>query len=82
MTSKHQTFIDKYFAEKDRFQQLTMLKDYMLSLPVEDLLEFTMEPIKSLGEELKGDKLTKAQRKHLTEQLEEMATMLRMKVVA
>jgi hypothetical protein len=41
-----------------------------------------MEPIKSLGEELKGDKLTKAQRQHLTEQLEEMATMLRMKSVA
>lgn len=82
MASKHQTFIDKYLAEKDRFQQLTMLKEYMLSLPIDDLLEFTMEPIKSLGEELKGDKLTKAQRQHLTEQLEEMATMLRMKSVA
>ncbi|MBK9014228.1 MAG: hypothetical protein IPM82_09090 [Saprospiraceae bacterium] len=82
MASKHQVFIENYLAESDRFQQLTMLKEYMLSLPVEDLLEFTMEPIKSLGEELEGGKLTKAQRKHLTEQLEEMATMLRMKAVA
>ncbi len=82
MASKHQLFIDKYLAEEDRFQQLTMLKEYMLSLPINALLEFTMEPIKELGEELKGDKLTKAQRKHLTEQLEEMATMLRMKSVA
>ncbi len=82
MASKHQIFIDKYLVEKDRYQQLTMLKEYMLALPINDLLEFTMEPIKSLGEELKGDKLTKAQRKHLTEQLEEMATMLRMKSVA
>lgn len=81
MASKHQSFIDKYLAEKDRYQQLTLLKEYMLSLPVVDLLEFTMEPIKSLGEELKGDKLTKTQRKQLAEQLDEMSTMLRMKAV-
>lgn len=82
MASKHQIFIDKYLAEKDRFQQLTMLKEYRLPLPINDLLKFTMDPIKSPGKELKGDKLTKAQRKHLSAQLEEMAIMLRMKSVA
>ena len=70
MTSKHQPFLDKYFAETDRFQQLTMMKNYMLSLPLEALTEFTMEPLKSLGKELEGNKLTEAQKEKIFESLD------------
>ena len=82
MTSKHQPFLDKYFAETDRFQQLTMMKNYMLSLPLEALTEFTMEPMKLLGKELEGNKLTEAQKEKIFESLEELEVMLRMKAVA
>ena len=82
MTSNHQPFLDKYFAETNRFQQLTMLKNYMLSLPLEALTEFTMEPLQSLGKELEGNKLTQAQRESIFDTLGELEAMLRMKAVA
>jgi len=82
MTSKHQAFLDKYYAESDRYLQLTMLKDYMLSLSPEVLTEFVQEPIRFFAKELEENKLTAPQRKHLFEELDEISALLKMKALA
>ena len=79
MTSKHQAFLDKYYTENNRLQQLTMLKDYMLSLPVIELTEFVQEPIRFFAKALEENKLTASQKKHLFKELDEVAALLEMK---
>ncbi len=81
-TSKHQVFIEKYLSEKDRQRQLTFLKDYMLSLTLEELKAFVLEPLRFFGNALKENKLSPVQKKRLFKELDSVIALLKMKTPA
>lgn len=72
----------KYFAETKREKQLSMLKDYMLSLSPEELTEFVKEPIRFLGEALKSSEVSDESKASIFEKLDELTFLLSGKAVA
>jgi len=82
MENKQKAFLKKYFAEEDRQLQLNMLKDYMLSLSLEDLTAFTMEPLLFFEQALTSPAVSEELKNKIHNQLGEMAFLLKGEVVA
>jgi hypothetical protein len=79
---KNEAFLNGYFAEPKREKQLSMMKDYMLSLPPEELTEFVKEPIRFLGEALKSKEVSEESKASIFEKLDELTFLLSGKAVA
>lgn len=77
---KDKICVEKYLAEKDRRQQLMLMKDYMLSLSAGELTEFVLEPVRFFSKELEKEQLTSKQRKLVLNELEDMVALLQMRV--
>ncbi|HFA50455.1 MAG TPA: hypothetical protein ENJ95_15690 [Bacteroidetes bacterium] len=75
-------FLEKYFAEEDRKKQLSLLKNYMLSLSPEALKKFMLEPLDFLEKALKSTEVSDERKKKIFEHLDEMIFLLRGKVAA
>ncbi len=82
MENKNSVFLKKYFAEQNRQQQLNMLKDYMLTLSLEELTSFTLEPIHFLGDALKNPDVSDEMKSQIHNNLDELAFLMKGKVVA
>lgn len=82
MKSNHQEFLDKYFAEENRKKQLSMMKDYMLSLSPEKLIEFMNEPMRFFEKALKNPEVSDDTKKKIFDHLDEMTFLLKGKVTA
>ena len=80
MESKHKAFLEKYFAEENRQKQLSMLKDFMLSLPNEELLEFMQEPLRFLEKALRSPDVSQEMKDKIDRGLAEMTFLLKGKV--
>ena len=76
MSERHNDFLQSYFAESSRVKQLSMMKDYMLSLPAEELTEFVKEPIRFLGEALKSEDVSEESKASIFEKLDELTFLL------
>jgi hypothetical protein len=74
-------FLEKYFAEKDRQKQLSLLKDYMLSLPPDELKKFMLEPLDFLEKALKSTDISEERKRRIFDHLEEMIFLMKGKVV-
>jgi hypothetical protein len=80
--AKNENVHKRYFAEMDRQEQLSMLKDYMLSLNLEELKAFMLEPMHFLGNALKDKKVGMEEKSQILDQLKEMEFLLKGKVVS
>lgn len=75
-------FLEKYFTEEDRQKQLSLLKDYMLSLPPEELKMFMLEPLNFLEKALKSSSVSEERKQKIFAYLDEMIFLLKGKVTA
>ncbi len=82
MRELNDQFLEVYFAESSRVKQLSMLKDYMLSLTPEELTEFVKEPIRFLGNALKSKDVSEESKERIFEKLDELTFLLSGKAVA
>lgn len=82
MLTNNEAFLKKYFAEPKREQQLSMMKDYMLSLSPEELTAFVKEPIRFLGEALNSKEVSEESKARIFEKLDELTFLLSGKAVA
>lgn len=82
MSESNDQFLQAYFAESNRVNQLSMLKDYILSLSPEALTEFVKEPIRFLGEALESKDVSEESKARIFEKLDELTFLLSGKVVA
>ena len=82
MLTNREAFLKKYFAEPKRDKQLSIMKDYMLSLSPEELTEFVKEPIRFLGEALKSKEVSEESKARIFEKLDELTFLLSGKAVA
>lgn len=80
MKNKKEQFLEKYFAEAKPEKQLSMLKDFMLSLPPNELKAFVMEPLHFLSEALQSEKVSDMNKAKIKEKLEELAFLMTGKV--
>lgn len=74
-------FLEKYFTEKDRQKQLSLLKDYMLSLPPDELKKFMLEPLDFLEKALKSTDVSEERKRKIFDHLERMIYLMKGKVV-
>jgi hypothetical protein len=82
MENKNGKFLEKYFAEEDRKKQLSLLKNYMLSLSPEDLKKFMLEPLDFLEKALKSSEVKPEQKKKIFDHLDEMIFLMKGKMAA
>ena len=82
MENKNEKFLKKYFAEEDRQKQLGMMKDYMLSLNLEELIAFSKEQTDFLGKALKSPDVSDEIKMKIFDNLDEMIFLLKGKVAA
>ena len=74
---ENKELLEKYFAEKDRTNQLSLLKDYMLSLSPDDLKDFMMEPLNFLEKALKNSAINDKRKQKIFEHLDEMIFLMK-----
>ncbi|MCC6727600.1 MAG: hypothetical protein IT258_24050 [Saprospiraceae bacterium] len=82
MDEQNDNFLLAYFAESSRVKQLSMMKDYMLSLSPEELTEFVKEPIRFLGEALQSNEVSEESKASIFEKLDELTFLLSGRAVA
>ncbi len=80
MKNKKEQFLKKYFAETHPEQQLAMLKEFMLSLPPDDLKNFVLEPLRFLEDALKSEAVSDSDKAKITRKLEELTFLMAGKV--
>ena len=79
---KTNIFLEKYFAEKDSKIQLSLLKDYMLSLSPDELKNFIMEPLNFFENALNSSKVSNEKKQQIFSQLDKMIFLLKGKSAA
>ena len=79
---KNEIFLEKYFAENNSEKQLSLLKDYMLSLSPDDLKNFIMEPLNFFEKALTSSKVSKEKKQHIFSHLDKMIFLLKGKGAA
>ena len=80
MNNNKEQFLKKYFAETRSDKQLSMLKDFMLSLPPDELKAFVLEPLQFLSEALQSEKVSETNKAKIKEKLEELTFLMSGKV--
>lgn len=78
---QQEKFLKKYFSENGRVKQLSLLKDYMLALPPEELKKFMLEPLDFLEKALKSADVNEERKRKIFDHLEEMIFLMKGKVV-
>jgi len=79
---ENKEFLEKYFAEKNRTKQLSLLKDYMFSLSQEDLKSFMLEPLDFLEKALNSSAVSEERKGKILSHLDEMIFLMKGKVRA
>lgn len=74
--------LEKYFAEKDRKEQLNLLKDYMLSLSPDELKKFMMEPLNFLEKVLKNSEVSDERKQKIFAHLDENIFLMKGKMAS
>ena len=79
---ENKVFLEKYFSEKDRKKQLSLLKNYMLALSPIDLKQFMLEPLVFLEKALNSPDISIEKKKKIIDRIDEMIFLLKGKVAA
>lgn len=79
---ENKIFLEKYFSEKDRKKQLSLLKNYMLALSPTDLKQFMLEPLIFLEKALNSSDVSAEKKKRIIDRIDEMIFLLKGKVAA
>jgi len=74
---KNEIFLEKYFAEKSNEKQLSLLKDYMLSLSPDDLKKFIMGPLDFFEKVLTDSKISTEKKQHILAHIDKMIFLLK-----
>ena len=82
MMMENKELLEKYFVEKDRSKQLSLLKDYMFSLSPEELKIFMLEPLDFLEKALKSSTVSEERKGKILAHLDEMIFLMKGKVRA
>ncbi|HFA50423.1 MAG TPA: hypothetical protein ENJ95_15525 [Bacteroidetes bacterium] len=75
-------FLEKYFAEENRVKQLSMLKEYMLSLSLDELLAFNKEQCDKMEKILRSPDVSDERKQKIFDNLDEMIFLLKGKIAA
>jgi len=79
---KNEIFLEKYFAEKNNAKQLSLLKDYMLSLSPDNIKKFIMAPLDFFEKVLADSKVSDKKKQHILAHIDKMIFLLKGKGVA
>ena len=77
---ENKKLLEQYFTEKDRTKQLSSLKDYMFSLPPDELKNFMLEPLTFLEKALKSSAVSEERKEKIFAHLDEMIFLMKGKV--
>ena len=77
---ENKELLEKYFVEKDRSKQLSLLKDYLFSLPPEELKTFMLEPLDFLEKALNSSTVSEERKGKILAHLDEMIFLMKGKV--
>ncbi|MEK7255301.1 MAG: hypothetical protein AAB316_11185 [Bacteroidota bacterium] len=76
MKFKHEAFYRKYAALRNPDEQQKLMKQYALSLPPNEALDFLLEGVRDFGKFIQENEWTAEERKNISQELGEYAAML------